>query len=177
MTKIANGVLFFNKLLRPFTGSFTVDQVADILNCLEQSHASGVVHRDIRPENIMQDGQGKAYLIDWGFATIHTFDASPPAFEGTFRYASEEVLNAAIDGRPYRPLPKDDLESFVKTVVAVNSGGFRLWRKLSMIPNGDFSGARDTWEWEKTHTFTDSFFLMLTAAATQDYNVLKKLVY
>lgn len=176
-TKISNGVLFFNKLLRPFRGSFTVDQVADILDCLEQSHASGVVHRDIRPENIMQDGQGKAYLIDWGFATIHNFDASPPAFEGTFRYASEEVLNAAIDGRPHRPLPKDDLESFVKTVVAVNSGGFRLWRKLSMITHGDLSGARDTWEWEKTHTFTESFFLMLTAAAAQDYNALKKLVY
>ena len=176
-TKISHGVLFFNRLLRPFTGTFTVNQVADILDCLEQSHASGVVHRDIRPENIMQDGQGKAYLLDWGFAVIHNLDATPPEFEGTFRYASEAVLNAAIAGRPHRPLPKDDLESFVKTVAAVNSGGHRLWRKLSAIEQGNFLGARDTWENEKRQTFNESFLSMFTAAAAADYNTLKKLVY
>eukprot|EP00978_Attheya_sp_CCMP212_P004409 scaffold9635_cov85-Attheya_sp.AAC.1 len=38
ITKVSHGVLFFNKLLQPFTGTFTVNQVADILDCLEQSH-------------------------------------------------------------------------------------------------------------------------------------------
>jgi hypothetical protein len=176
-TKISHGVLFFNRLLRPFTGTFTVNQVADILDCLKKSHASGVVHRDIRPENIMHDGQGKAYLIDWGFAVIHNSGASPPVFEGTFRYASEEVLNAAIDGKPHHPLPKDDLESFVKTVVAVNSGGHRLLTKLSAIEQGNFLDARNTWVNEKRDIFNESFLSMFTAAAAVDYNTLKKLVY
>jgi len=95
-TKVTDGVLFFNKLLRAFTRTFTVDQVTDLLDCLEQTHAAGVVHRDICPENIIEDGQGKVYLIDWGFVRIIDSDSSPPEFEGTFRFASEHALGAVI---------------------------------------------------------------------------------
>jgi len=68
---VTNGVLFFNCLLRPFDGTFTVEQVGDFVDFMVQYHAAGVVHRDIRPENIMEDGQGKLFAIDWGFALIH----------------------------------------------------------------------------------------------------------
>ena len=174
-TKVTDGVLFFNKLLRPFTGTFTVDQVTHLLDCLEQAHLAGVVHRDVRPENVMEDGQGKVYLIDWGFARTTESDSCPPEFEGTFRFASERALAAVIDGSPRHPLPQDDLESLVKTVAAVNSGGRRIWRKLSEIGQGNFHAAKIAWDEElQLHVTLRS---MCEAAASSNYQELKNMIY
>ena len=84
-TLVMNGVLFLNSLLQPFDGTFTVEQGGDFVDFMAQYHAAGVVHRDILPENIMEDGHGKLRLIDWVFALIHnSSNANPPTFEGTF---------------------------------------------------------------------------------------------
>ncbi len=34
------------------------------------SHREGVVHRDIKPDNILLDNQGNAYLTDFGLAEV-----------------------------------------------------------------------------------------------------------
>jgi hypothetical protein len=173
--KIENGVLFFDRLLQEIEGSFSVGQVADMLNCLEKIHAAGVVHRDIRPENIMKDAQGRVYIIDWGFAWIQRQDAQPPPFEGTFRYASKNVLHAVLLNQPWHPKPADDLESLVKTVVAVNSGQHRIWHTLSAITQGDFMAARRVWS-QECHRLAP-LQTMLEAAANCDYLGLRKFFY
>ena len=124
-TKVSNGVLFFDQLLRPFLGTLSVGNVASILDFLKTVHTAGVFHRDIRPENIMQDANGNLYLIDWGFALLSP-DADGYEFAGTFRYGSEAAVSAALEERMYHYSSRDDLESFVKTVMAVNSGGHRI---------------------------------------------------
>ena len=35
---------------------------------LEAAHNEGVVHRDLKPQNIMVDGSGRVYLMDFGIA-------------------------------------------------------------------------------------------------------------
>lgn len=40
-------------------------QVAD---ALEFAHARGIVHRDVKPENVMVGHFGEVYLVDWGIA-------------------------------------------------------------------------------------------------------------
>ncbi|HLG42963.1 MAG TPA: protein kinase [Planctomycetota bacterium] len=42
--------------------------VADISDALHYAHSHGVVHRDVKPSNILVDRDGKAYITDFGLA-------------------------------------------------------------------------------------------------------------
>ncbi len=44
------------------------DLIARISRALDYAHSRGVIHRDIKPHNIMVDGQGTPYLMDFGLA-------------------------------------------------------------------------------------------------------------
>ena len=37
------------------------------------AHAQGIIHRDIKPGNILLTGAGEAFLVDWGIASSHAF--------------------------------------------------------------------------------------------------------
>lgn len=61
-------------------GSYPVEKAIEvmfqILNTLEFCHARGVVHRDIKPDNIVFDEAGYPVLIDFGIAFIDEQDSS-----------------------------------------------------------------------------------------------------
>jgi len=69
-----------------------IDQVCD---ALAFAHVRGIVHRDIKPDNILLDEQGNAYLSDFGIAkdlfsaTSITSSSSTP---GTPAYAAPEQV-------------------------------------------------------------------------------------
>ncbi|MBN2304118.1 MAG: protein kinase [Anaerolineae bacterium] len=48
----------------------TVQLVDQITSALALSHRQGVVHRDIKPDNILLDSNGNAYLTDFGLAKV-----------------------------------------------------------------------------------------------------------
>ena len=53
-------------------GKLAPDQAARIMlqicRALEAAHTEGVIHRDLKPQNIMLDASGRAYVMDFGIA-------------------------------------------------------------------------------------------------------------
>ncbi|MHB8584811.1 MAG: serine/threonine-protein kinase [Thermoplasmatota archaeon] len=71
--------------------------MADVLSGLAATHAQGVVHGDLKPENVLLDKTGRARIIDFGLArAVRPQATMVEATAGTFGYLSPERM----DGRP-----------------------------------------------------------------------------
>ena len=56
------------RLLGPLSVDETVDLAAQLGRGLDALHARGVLHRDVKPSNVLLDGEGTAALADFGLA-------------------------------------------------------------------------------------------------------------
>jgi len=78
--------------------------LAEVSLGLTHLHARGFLHRDIKIENIMIDGNGHVKIIDFGLVAPIPLD-EPPLFEmpvtgaGSLIYMAPEVLRQKIGGR------------------------------------------------------------------------------
>ena len=85
----------------------SVSQVAalglDVASALAYAHARGLVHRDVKPANLLFDEEGKVSVADFGIArALAEASWTEPlgAMLGTARYAAPEQLKGApLDGR------------------------------------------------------------------------------
>ncbi|HEY8430160.1 MAG TPA: serine/threonine-protein kinase, partial [Sandaracinaceae bacterium] len=74
--------------------------LVSVCNAVSFAHSRGIIHRDIKPDNVMIGRFGEVYLVDWGVA-VALFDdgtgrfplvTDVRSFAGTPRYMAPEML-------------------------------------------------------------------------------------
>jgi serine/threonine protein kinase len=78
---------------RPGRSPF-IDTMMGVLDGLDSLHGSGVVHRDVKPENILVEGSGHARLLDYDLSVRVGEARETRAVAGTVAYLSPEQTRA-----------------------------------------------------------------------------------
>src|SRR5262245_41346611 len=79
-----------------------VELVATVAEALHYAHKQGLVHRDIKPGNVLLDRTGKPFVGDFGLALREQDVGRGPRYAGTPAYTSPEQARGEghrVDGR------------------------------------------------------------------------------
>lgn len=81
-----------------------LELLATVCDAVHYAHGKGVVHRDLKPDNILVDGEGRPKVLDFGVARItsdSTYDVSTMTRDGqilgTLSYMAPEQMNHGPD--------------------------------------------------------------------------------
>jgi len=69
--------------------------IKDIADALDYAHREGVIHRDVKPSNIMVTAEGKAVLTDFGLALNTTEGTIGNTFGSAHYIAPEQAVSSA----------------------------------------------------------------------------------
>ena len=90
----------------------------DLVEALDTAHQAGVLHRDVKPANVMLSESGRAVLTDFGIATVE----DDPTLTTTGMLVGSPAYMAPERARGERPTPAADLWSLGATLFAAVEG-------------------------------------------------------
>ncbi|HHH76201.1 MAG TPA: serine/threonine protein kinase [Phycisphaerae bacterium] len=86
---------------KTFTEFEAMEVILQIARALEHAHSIGLIHRDVKPKNIMMTNEGTAKLVDMGLARQISDDETAKAEAGkafgTPYYISPEQIRGQLD--------------------------------------------------------------------------------
>jgi serine/threonine protein kinase len=102
---------------------------AKIADALARAHTAGVLHRDVKPGNILITQFGEPVLADFGLAVIAQSREASITLELTPAYAAPEMFSSP------RPLPASDVYALCATLYALIGGKPPRWRENNAMPS------------------------------------------
>lgn len=103
----------------PFTLTEVLPWVRDLADALDYAHTQGVLHRDVKPANVLLSNEGRVCLADFGIARFARGDGdtkTKSSTEGTIYFMSPEQLSGG------GPDPRSDLYSLAASAYLLLNG-------------------------------------------------------
>lgn len=93
----------FFQIERDDTLAFHLMVFSRVCEAIHFAHSKGILHRDLKPDNVMLGAYGEVYVVDWGLAVSLKEDAMLPLardaniLAGTPRYMAPEMAAVRAD--------------------------------------------------------------------------------
>jgi hypothetical protein len=113
---------------KPLSNADILCIVEGVCQALEYAHTSSVVHRDVKPANIMLSSDGRVVVGDFGIAKVLNYSSMTNSRPGTPAYMSpEQCRGVELDGR-------SDIYSLSITLYYMLTGGHKPFNGESRRP-------------------------------------------
>ncbi len=90
--------------------------LGQVASALDYAHSRGVIHRDVKPSNIMVTAEGRAYLTDFGLVRDLAIPTLGEIFGSPKYIAPEQAINSA------KAVPQSDLYALGVMIYEIVAG-------------------------------------------------------
>ena len=100
MARYSGGTLRDRLRRGPIPAEEVVEIGAQVAEALGRAHSRGILHLDVKPENLLFNEAGQVKVVDFGIARVGTLGGIAEATAGTLAYMAPERLEGRpVDGR------------------------------------------------------------------------------